>query len=279
MGAFKINYVIAGATRAGSTSLHEYLGRHSEVFVPSTKELWFFNVNDRYGQGIEFYKNYYRHANPSQILAESTPCYWEYGRTYKSRTEFAYNEDQDAIARIHKHFPKIKVIISLRDPVERIKSIYLKNLKQGKLDNQQLSEIILYEIENPCRHMKNALLARSRYDLYVENLLKVFPKNNIRFVVFEEWSKNVIPCLQELAHFVGIKDVEWFAGKDYSKTNENNLYHPSKRNWLKRRRLTKAISAFEQEWPEVKDLLKNELESSVRRLEQILEREFSEWCL
>jgi Sulfotransferase domain len=100
-------YVIAGTVRSGTTSLHRLLRQHPEVFAAETKELHFFDRN--FERGVEWYEQLFAEARPGQAVGEATPNY-------------VYHPL--AVARMAQVIPHAKVIVLLRDPVERAYSQY-----------------------------------------------------------------------------------------------------------------------------------------------------------
>ena len=54
----KIDFLIVGAQKAGTTSLYEYLSRHSNIYMPNLKELNYFSNDENYSKGKHFYSFY-----------------------------------------------------------------------------------------------------------------------------------------------------------------------------------------------------------------------------
>ena len=49
-------FLIPGVSRAGTTTLHDYLSEHSDIFMPAEKELRFFDRDENYNRGVEYYE-------------------------------------------------------------------------------------------------------------------------------------------------------------------------------------------------------------------------------
>jgi sulfotransferase family protein len=96
------DFVIVGAQKAGTTSLHDYLCQHPSVSQPATKEVHFFDL--AYGRGAGWYRAHFRPGRPGQISGESTPYYLFHPAVP---------------GRLQETLPEAKLIVLLRDPVDR----------------------------------------------------------------------------------------------------------------------------------------------------------------
>lgn len=127
------NFLIIGAHKAGTTSLHRYLQQHPQVFLPALKEARFFSYN------------------PDQPPAPSSPYAWaETWHPIKTWEEYralfdpvttqtavgeaspCYLNNPYAPGRIRQALPGVRLIASLRDPVERAYSGYLMSVRNGQ---------------------------------------------------------------------------------------------------------------------------------------------------
>lgn len=100
-------YLIAGTVRSGTTSLHRALGQHPDVFAPGAKELHFFDRH--FERGVGWYESCFEGAEPGGPVGEATPNY-----VYDPR----------AVGRMAEVLPGVRVVVLLRDPVERAYSQY-----------------------------------------------------------------------------------------------------------------------------------------------------------
>lgn len=106
------NLVIAGVGKAGTTSLYWYLSQHPEVCVGQEKELRYFVAAGKGGPlpPIEGYARHFAHCGAARFRLEASPQYFHGGR---------------AVAHaIRDTLPDPRVIVMLRDPVERLWSTY-----------------------------------------------------------------------------------------------------------------------------------------------------------
>lgn len=96
------NFIIIGSTKCASSSLHFYLNQHPQICMSNIKETGFFSL--RYAKGLDFYQQYFNEATNEKAIGETTPtyCFLPY-----------------VAERIYKHFPNIKLVLCLRNPVDR----------------------------------------------------------------------------------------------------------------------------------------------------------------
>jgi hypothetical protein len=104
-----IDFIGVGAARCSTTWLYECLREHPEICMSKKKELHFFDNDNNFHKGINYYRNFFSPCLGERKLGEITPRYMLYA---------------EAMKRIKKEFPKLKLIISLRDPVDRALSQY-----------------------------------------------------------------------------------------------------------------------------------------------------------
>ena len=105
------DFFIVGAPRSGTTSLHEYLNKIPEIFMCTKESGYFSKFSIGRVTTEQEYKNLYSNSENNQLIGESTAIYLR---------------DPETPDLIYKANPKAKIIILLRDPIERAHSHYLK---------------------------------------------------------------------------------------------------------------------------------------------------------
>lgn len=112
----QLDYLIIGAQRSGTTSLMHYIGKHPRVHFRAAREVCYFCHN--YGRGLAWYERKLGRRRPGKLRGEKSPDY------------MLYREVPRRVARVA---PGVKLIVALRDPVERAHSSYkLGVLRQGE---------------------------------------------------------------------------------------------------------------------------------------------------
>ncbi|MBV6641982.1 MAG: sulfotransferase [Cyclobacteriaceae bacterium] len=190
------NLIIIGAMKCGTTSLHQYLSHHSDVFMSETKELDFFIESRNFKKGVEWYK---------QQFSDGFLVNGEASQNYTKR------EIDDQVAkRIFDMIPDAKLIYMVRDPIARIQS-HFKDLKTyGYVEpNRDINDVVN---EDP----KFSMFMTSYYYYQIKPYLDHFSRDQILFVQLESLNKSTLEVMNGVFRFLGIS--EWkslpFGGDD-----------------------------------------------------------------
>lgn len=112
-----LDFVIVGAQKSGTTSLHKYLEAHPSITMPSSKEAVFFSHDERYAGGWDrFAADYFPPSVEGTLRGKATP---------------QYMADPLAPARIRCSIPDARIIAILRNPVDRAVSHYRMAVRRG----------------------------------------------------------------------------------------------------------------------------------------------------
>lgn len=149
----KVNLFIIGVNKAGTTWLHGLLGEHPDVFMSSIKELNYFGV--LYPNGLEKY-----HQNFNFNL----------GLRYYGESSTSYFRNPDVAEQINEYNPKAKVMVMLRDPVERLLSHFYFSKQLGEIPEKVTLEDIL---DNQNHYMKRD----SHYECTIPKFENIFRHN------------------------------------------------------------------------------------------------------
>jgi len=190
------NFFIVGPTRAGTTSLWQYLRKIPGVYMSSIKEPAYFNPNTNY-EGFSMipirdkkkYLKLFEDVKDEIAIGEASP-------TYLADPETPY--------LIHKVVPNARIIIMLRDPVERAYSEYLLMFAIGVI-KCSFTELI----HSPDKGKKDTPVPIVEYGLYYEKVkrnLEVFGPDQVRCYIFEEFVEDSLKTLKEILDFLEIKN-------------------------------------------------------------------------
>ena len=181
------NLLIVGAAKSGTTSLHNYLNQHPSIFMCSPKEPHFL-INKQIGEqripkgvlSLEDYKSLFKGASTKKYRGESSVMYLLF-------PEFA-------IKNINKYLSKdVKIIIMLRNPVERAYSGY-QHVKRYNLMESLSFEKALDQSENRYHNISNMTPA-SRYlelGMYFEQV-KIFIEefDNVHVIIYDDYKNDL----------------------------------------------------------------------------------------
>jgi hypothetical protein len=196
------DFVIIGAQRAGTTSLHAYLSAHPQVRTPAKKELHY--LTDRHERGLDWYLGQFPSAVPAgSIVGEATP----YALFHPL-----------APGRLKAIFPNVKLIALLRNPVDRAYSHYLLERAQGfetldfsaalDAEAERLAGEEFRIIADPAHvsrsHKHFSYLARGDYAPQLARWFSHFPREQILILRSEDLYVRTASMFARVASFLGI---------------------------------------------------------------------------
>ena len=93
------NLFILGAAKSGTSSLHDYMAQHPSIYMSKVKEPHFFNLDENYNKGYDYYINQYFNINNSyRIIGESTPAYLRrYDKVIPRLCDFVQKYDNKSV--------------------------------------------------------------------------------------------------------------------------------------------------------------------------------------
>lgn len=193
------HFLVLGAQKGGTTSLHHLLRRHPGIFLPDVKEVHYFSQHSE--KPLTWYANHYRDAAASQLRGDITPFYLYHCASPQ---------------RIHAYLPKVRLIALLRDPVERALSQYFHARRNGhealELEAAlQAEETRLIGAEQIVSqpggyhysYQKHSYLKRSRYDEQIQRYQRLFPAKQLLILRSEDLFDAPAKCWDRLLTFIG----------------------------------------------------------------------------
>jgi len=190
----KAGIFIVGAPKAGTTSLFHYLDAHPEIKMSSEKEPDYFSDKELSEQGLyyggsridtlEKYNKLFLDGEKQKIMGEGSVSYLFY---------------PDVPLRIKEYNPESKIIIMLRNPVERAFSHYLMDYRLGLTSASFESE---FNKKEGLNFQQYFLLGN--YSSQIKRYLDIFEKENIHIVWYSDFKKNSEKEVKEVFNFIGI---------------------------------------------------------------------------
>lgn len=182
------NFLIVGAQKCGTTSLHDILKQHPQANMSDKKEINFFIKDNKYIKGLDYYSTYFKGKNNAIAIGESSPGYICHPEVHN---------------RIHETLGKIKIVIILRDPIKRAFSQYWDERREltEHLSEEEIVERYLDSYYNPQRR---GYFSRGVYYKDVKKYVNLFGKKNIHIIILENLIENQEQGLQNLYNFLGI---------------------------------------------------------------------------
>jgi len=202
------NFFIVGASKAGTSSLYAYLNNIPGIFMSSVKEPNFLssaNIKDRSVFQIRNEKEYldlFKNVKNEKIIGEASPHYLS---------------DPESPRRIYQVSPRAKILISLRDPVERAFSHYLMYVRSGWIKST-FQEVVNTFFEDKNRVPENIVVGRGIYYDPIKRYLDLFGQKHIKILVFEEFIENPKSTIEEILKFLDLKyEIKNFQVQVYNK--------------------------------------------------------------
>ncbi|MEO0536519.1 MAG: sulfotransferase [Cyanobacteria bacterium P01_A01_bin.123] len=159
---FSIDFILVGPFKTGTSWIYEYLKRHPQVNVPiKVKETYFFDK--KCSKGTSWYLSHFEKGNSSSIFGEVSPSYFH---------------SIDATNSIYKNYSNCKILITLRDPIERLISYYGHMLQRGDIRYDMTFIDAL--------HKKEILVESSKYYSHLWRWVDVFGKENVYILFYED---------------------------------------------------------------------------------------------
>ncbi len=199
------NFLIAGAAKAGTTSLYQYLRQHPDIFMPEWKELSFF-IGDPCGPLHQARKSFYYYKVFSAVRQEKA--------IGEASTSYLY--DRAAPAIIKSKLDTVKILIILRDPVAMSYSLYNHQVrKEGEtiVDFEAALAAEGKRLNDPAFkkkcygwHANYYYVQRGLYYEQVLRYLDTFGKDHVKIMLFDELSADPVTVVQDAYQFLEVDD-------------------------------------------------------------------------
>ena len=202
------SFLVVGAPKAGTSSLYQYLQKHPDIYLPDQKELHYWSsaalAENTSGPGDQYsllnvvttwryYCQHYKAAALEKQLGDVSPSYL-----------YFYNR---VIPELKRQLPAVKIIIMLRDPIERAYSNYLH---QQRLTYEPLSfaEALDCELKRSNAGYSDfwRYAAHSQYFLPCVAYVKAFGIANVHFITFEELKDNPSDVMSNVFSFLDVDE-------------------------------------------------------------------------
>ena len=190
-----------GVQKGGTTTLHRLLRTHPGVALAPAKEVHYFTLH--YEQGPRWYGRQFSAARPDQCCGEITPYYLFHPAVPR---------------RVHGLVPHVKLIVLLRDPVERTLSHYFHSRRLGleplgleaalaaEAGRLADAEPVLAQPSGRHRsHQENSYLSRSRYERQLPQWRALFPPEQLLVLRSEELFQRPAHGWARVQRFLGLE--------------------------------------------------------------------------
>lgn len=185
-------FLIIGDLKAGTTSLHSYVAQHPEVFTPGLKELRFFSFDEGnpYHRRASAYRvkttaeylGHFHSAGNAKAIGEASP---------------SYLRSPGAASRIAQLLPNAKLIVSIRNPADRLYSLYQMQLRAAATKLPFDEQLFAADA---------AWIKGNYYWSELNRFFECFARNQILVVIFDDLAQQPAVMAKQLYRFIGVDD-------------------------------------------------------------------------
>ncbi len=201
----KPNFFIVGAPKCGTTSLHEYLQHHPDVYMPYYKEPHFFGTDLHGSRFRQFrsqpakYLKLFRDARGASRIGESSP--W-------------YLVSERAAAEIHSYAPDARIIIMLRNPVDMMYSMWSQFRYSGNEQIASFEEALAAEADRRAgrrirraAHCITGLQYRrmTRFSEQAQRYFEQFGRDQVMVIIFDDFREDTAAVYSNVLDFLGLE--------------------------------------------------------------------------
>lgn len=205
------DFIIAGAPKCGTTALYCYVLSHPQVVGPSKREIGFFSEN--FERGL----NWYRACFPLRTIQSWRGKYPE-SRIVAGEHTPSYIMHPLAVERIAATLPHVRLIILLRDPVDRAYSHYQHEFRCGH-ENLSFRDAIESEPRRTANevdrmrsepgyrspeYVRHAYLDQGKYRPKLETLFRYFDRNQVMIIRSETLFERTQKVLDDVLTFLSL---------------------------------------------------------------------------
>lgn len=306
------NFFVVGAAKSGTTSLYEYMKMHPQIYMAPIKETHHFSTDI---DNSKFRPNYARSLNKDLSKFLETDMQEgifhafvkerdQYDKLFKNvKDEKAIGEitnsylySQEAARNIFTRFPDAKVIMMLRNPIDRAFSHYLMDLRIGYETGDFMTALKKDMARDPKGWgISNLYVEIGMYAEQVKRFIEIFPERQRRIYLFDDFKKDAGAVVKDMFTFLGVDpnvDIDYSQKFNPSFIPKNKLIgklntQKKIKDWLKGVLPKSVKSKFKKTFYTDKDLpritpaerkfLADIFRNDVMKLGKVLNRDLSKW--
>lgn len=195
----KINFVVAGAQKSGTTALRHFLSQHPQIGVcrPEVREPHFFSrhyLKHALGDYAPYHAMFSPHALAARATGDITPVYMYL---------------DGCLERIRDYNPNMKIIVLLRNPVLRARSQWAMNVERNPAFGGFARSLVSEQVRRlrVPQDVERFLLQRGFYSEQLQRLFRIFSRQNCLVLKHETFRANHAETLAQIYGFLGLDTV------------------------------------------------------------------------
>ena len=230
------DFIVIGAMRCGTTSLYRYITDHPRIAPAFKKEVHFYDLH--YADGLDWYRTHFplkvsqrlsaRGYDPGFITGEASPYYLFH---------------PGVPARVKQHSPDAKLLVILRNPVDRAFSHYQQQVRSGteKLSFEEALEreeerlhgevekMLADERYNSYNHRHYSYVSRGVYADQLERWFQLFPREQFLIFNSEQLYREPAATMERVFRFLGVLPSSDGDYKQYNATGKSRMSPETRR--------------------------------------------------
>lgn len=289
------NFLVIGAAKAGTTSLHKYLAQHPELFVPPLKkEPQFFLIWNNDDQKRQYLKEGYPEFNEIDTFQKYSDLFCAGIDKIRGESSPQYLSYRGVAKKIHSLVPDMKIIVVLRNPTERAFSQY-RMMKKRKREFAPFETAIHEEMIDGRTGLPfdQRYLQWGRYAEQLHDYFRLFPPSQISVHLFEELVEDTHLFLKNIFRFLNVDDqfmpsnLNVFNASTFNRFEDFPLVNKQLNRcekWCRKNGNFQMVNAIQKiryykiKFPEhIRPLLRNYYHDDLLRLEKMIQRDLSAW--
>ncbi|MCS6959003.1 MAG: sulfotransferase domain-containing protein [Pseudanabaenaceae cyanobacterium SKYGB_i_bin29] len=244
----KVNFLIVGTQKGGTTALAKFLSQHPDICLAPVKEVHFFDYDRHYHLGIDYYHSFFPNYRGQKLIGEATPIYMYLPHI---------------APRIAEYNPQMKLIVLLRNPIDRAYSHYQMELQRQweilpfavaiALEPLRLSLPQNLDAEKTAKRVCS-YCHRGFYTAQLRNLYRYFPREQVLVLLQEDLANDHSSTLEKVYAFLGVESPPQLPPPDRVLVGNYQPLSP----WLRQ-------------------ILKQYFRREIENLQRLLDRDLSHW--
>jgi hypothetical protein len=194
----KIDFFILGAQKCGTTSLFYYIEDHPHICMSDPKEVVYFSRDETYAKGESYLNQFFHQCNKAEKLGTA---------------DVRLLTSTRAPQRVHAYNPNARLIVCLRDPVERAFSAYWMAIRNGweysritfeEAMNRELNSDHEADENLPENAFHRHYIRNGLYYTQMQKWLQYFGEDNIMLIRDDSLKENATKVLKDIFTFIGV---------------------------------------------------------------------------
>lgn len=201
----RLDFIVAGAQKCGTTALHYQLEKHPQIALPDKEELHFFDDEERCGNGLDYgdLHDSFRPRPRAVVAGESTPAYLYW---------------QPAMERIWNYNKEIKLVVLLRNPIDRAFSHWNMQRERG-YDALDFLDAIRAEEQRqkeaaPLQSRRFSYVGRGLYGEQLQRVFAYFARDQVKVVRSEDLRSDFSGTMNAIFNFIGAESLRTIGNKE-----------------------------------------------------------------